>query len=73
MPSRMIVKVQLSLSTSHPTRRVLIYNEDESVLWEGAASEELIEEMDGEPKQFRYAEIINTKIDIQEQAPWQAW
>ena len=69
----MIVKVQLSLTTSEECQQVCIYNEDESVFWMGDASKELIKEMKGEFKQFRYAEIIDSKIDIQEEAPWQEW
>ncbi len=72
---KVIVKVQLSLATSHDKQQVLVYDEDHKNSYEGDASPEIIKAMDGEVKKFFYA-IFPTKpgmIDMFEEAPWQDW
>lgn len=51
----MIVKVQTSLSTTHPTPRVLIYNEHRDWMYEGEATPEVMKLMKGDLKAFFHA------------------
>lgn len=53
----MIVKVQLSRAGSGPRRMVLIYNQDRSVRFEGAAEPDLIAAMGGRDKAFFHATV----------------
>lgn len=70
----MIVKVQLSLATNRPKQRVLIYNEDRSIMYEDDAAKEVVELMDGLPKAYFRAHLDkNKKIVLDEQAEDQDW
>lgn len=72
----MIVKVQLSLSTTESSRQVLIYNEDHSVVYRGDAPRKLVRIMGQRPKAFFYAEIDGKNIDLDTRSarpPWQKW
>ena len=46
----MIVKVQISLGNSN--KRVLVYNEDQSVMYEDKASKEILKKMKGRDKVY---------------------
>lgn len=75
----MIVKVQLSLFTGHPHRRMIVYNEDQSVHWEGDATQEVVDVMGHEGdirdiKKFFHAHIDEDgKVALDGEAPWQDW
>lgn len=69
----MIVKVQISQFSSDGKTRMLVYNEDRTVKYEGEATAEIITKMKGLPKQFFHSEIKNWERLIQQQAPWQNW
>ena len=69
----MIVKVQLEITSSHQNHRVLIYNKDRSVLWEGDATKELMVMMKGTLKAFFEAKIKNRKIILGRKIPQQEW
>jgi hypothetical protein len=61
----MIVKVQVSLATTHEKRQVLVYNEDKSVYYEDDASREILQRMDGRVKVYFNARMVGTDIEIQ--------
>jgi hypothetical protein len=53
----MILKVQVSIFSTHGTAMALIYNEDRSFVLEFRASERLLKKMGDEPKRFFEAEV----------------
>lgn len=70
----MIVKVQVSLVSTSGAQRVLIYNSDRSVEWEGALSPEVERLMDGRPKAFFHAHVgWDGKLSLDRGARWQQW
>lgn len=72
--TRFIVKVQLEqFGTGGRKRQCLIYNQRKDIVSEHPASKELIKLMNGEPKKFFWAKLVDTKIQIEEEAPWQLW
>ncbi len=61
----MIIKVQLSQSSSDGVRRMLIYNEDRSVRIEQVATLDVIAKMDGFDKGYFPAfSVGNGELDI---------
>jgi hypothetical protein len=73
----MIVKVQLSLSTTENGQQVLIYNKSRSVMLQVPATNELIRQMtidgDVEPKLFFHAHIEGENVVLDKYAKWQEW
>lgn len=69
----MIVKVQLSSSTTEPRRQVLIYNKDRTILWTGDATEELCRKMQKALKAFFHAHMNEETIVLDRLAPFQSW
>lgn len=76
--AKFIVKVQLSLNRS--PRTVLIYNEDRTVLYQGEASEDVVQLMGNYDKEFFFAELVPDPksedaqlIKLHELAPRQDW
>ena len=69
----MIVKVQLSLSTTHRSQMCLVYNEDHSIEYESEASPEIQTLMAGRLKAYFNAEIVGTLLDIREEVEEQDW
>jgi len=65
----MIVKVQQALNDN----KVLVYNEDRSIFWEGKMSKEVKEKMNGRTKGYFNAEMIDTKVSINEEVEEQGW
>lgn len=73
-PSTMIVKVQVSLFTSHTTQRVLTYNEDRSVLLETDINPSIKAKMKGRPKAYFHAHACaNKKLSLDAEAESQEW
>lgn len=70
----MIFKVQVSLATAHPTPRVLVYNEDRTIEWEGGLSDRVSELMRGRFKVF-FEGGINHKdqIELFHEVPMEKW
>ena len=66
----MIVKVQVSLS-SPP--RVLVYNRDRSVQWEGPLLAEVWRLMRGRLKAFFAAEIVDTVVQLDRRVVDEDW
>ncbi len=60
MPKKFIVKVQLSLMTSHEKPMVIVYDEKRTFTDQHEASQEIIDMMDGEPKKFFWAKKLQT-------------
>jgi len=58
----MIVKVQISLFDSD--KRILVYNKDESVMYEDKAPKEIIKRMKGKDKAYFKAHIKFININI---------
>jgi hypothetical protein len=71
--SRFIIKVQRSVYSSDGVPKVVVYNKDRSVTYQTELNEELAGIFGGGVKVFRWAEMVGTVVDIQEQAPWQKW
>ena len=70
----MIVKVQLSVASSFAERRMLVYNEDQSVRYEAAAPPSILELMAGDLKSFFHAHLdTDGKINLNHRAEWQEW
>lgn len=70
----MIVKVQVSLSTSDGVARCLVYNKDRSVTFEDNLSEDVAEVMDGRPKGYFRATIGPTGLlEIGDEVEEQSW
>lgn len=69
----MIVKVQTSITTTGPTQRVLVYNEDRSILYEGGINEDMLETMKGRLKAYFEAEVTKDGLEIGDEVPPQDW
>ena len=69
----MIVKVQLSLASSDGKTDVLVYNQDRSIQYMGAAWPELVEMMGGEHRAFFNAGLVDGDIVLNEPTDWQDW
>lgn len=79
-PKRFIVKVQLSLTTTHHCQQALIYNKSRTVQIQLPVEPSLreamtIDEDDGpEAKMFWWAWLDREqKLHLEEFAPWQEW
>lgn len=69
-----IVKVQLSLYTSASRPQMLVYDEDREWEWEGEAGTDVLNLMDGQPKEYFYAHRDKEgRIVIDGLAPQQDW
>lgn len=68
----MICKLQISLFPKDEPS-MLIYNKDKSILYEDAATEDVIKLANGRPKLFVEAKLVDTKIQITKEVPWQDW
>ena len=70
----MIVKVQVSLFSNHPSgvQQVLIYNQDRTVEWQGPITS-LVGERLTEPKAFWHARLNGTLIELIKPASWRKW
>lgn len=74
----MIVKMQQAISTtvklSSNQVQVLIYNEDKSILYEGALSKKDVKQTLGKrPKAYFEAELVDTRISILKEVEAQNW
>ena len=69
----MIVKVQVSLFSTDGTKRMLIYNEDRSTFFEGDLTQEVRKAMDGQPKAYFEAKLIDTKVNLIKKVAPQDW
>lgn len=73
-PQKFIVKLQVSLASTHRAKQVLIYNRDRSVEWTGDAGADVLTLMGDEPKAFFWAIIREDgRVSIEGVAPWQEW
>lgn len=63
-----LFKVQLSITTTHDHRRVLIYNEDRSLRHEADAPKSIIDIMDGSNKKYFYGFLqLDNQIALTEE------
>lgn len=70
----MIVKLQRSIATSHEKPTVLIYNEDNSVIYETPLTKHLAKLVRGSgSKAYYHAEVVHDEIVIGARAPDQEW
>lgn len=69
----MIVKVQVSLYTTHEARQCLIYDQSQRFRHQGEVSDELMSLMRGRAKAFFYADVHGREFVIGDEAPSQAW
>lgn len=69
----MILKVQLSLFTTADRPRLLVYNKDRSVFWEGPLTKKLANVLGDAPKQFWVGDVKKAKVLLQKKAAWQSW
>jgi hypothetical protein len=71
---QLIVKVQVSLASNMPGKRVLIYTEDRTtVCMEGPADPMILAIMKDRPKVFHYGAFENGVFTLKGEAPWQDW
>lgn len=54
-----IVKVQISLVTSDGSTRMLIYSKLSSIMYEGLATQDILDVMNGRPKAYFEAELVS--------------
>lgn len=80
MKDIVIVKVQLSLASSTELQYMLIYNKGKTVMYQGAATDEVIKQMAGEVKAFFNARLEpdpekpgSKIISILDKTTWQSW
>jgi hypothetical protein len=69
----MIVKVQVSIVTTFPTPRVLVYNKDRSFTYEGGINADMIKVLAGRPKAYFKAKMTPEGLEIDEEVPAQDW
>lgn len=72
----MIVKVQIEISRHAPGLpgpQMLVYDKTGEIEFEGLAPPAVLDLMGGRPKVFFTAEVIENKIELQDEAPWQEW
>jgi hypothetical protein len=70
----MIVKVQVSLATSLPNQRVLVYNKDRSIMYENDVTDDVLELLGDRPKAYFKAHLDKyKKLVLDEQAEDQDW
>lgn len=70
----MIVKVQISIATTHPNRRVLIYNKDRSITYEADVTDEVLALVEGLPKTYFKAHLDRyKKLVLDERTKDQDW
>lgn len=70
----MIVKVQISIATNQPNRRVLIYNKDRSITYETDVTDEVLELVEGLPKTYFKAHLDRyKKLVLDERVEDQDW
>jgi hypothetical protein len=68
-----IVKVQRALAGNRGDR-VLIYDEERSIQWEGDCTSDIAKLLDGAAKMFVHATVERGgKLMLGERAPWQDW
>jgi len=67
----MILKLQISLSPGDD--RMLIYNKDRSIFYEDIATEDVVKLAAGRKKIFVKGKLVDTKLEIEGEAPWQDW
>lgn len=70
---QLIVKVQLSLSTSHKQRQLLIYNKDRSLLQELPATDEVVAAMEGHDKRYFEASFSQGVVELNKPTNNQDW
>lgn len=68
-----IIKVQLSLSTSHKQRQCLIYNKDRSLLQELPATDEVVAAMEGHDKRYFEASFNQGVVELNKPTNNQDW
>ena len=72
-PDRIIVKVQLPLSSNAAAAPALVYNADKTVLLQPPVDVQLLKKMNGANKQFFFATVSNGDLVLDRRAPWQEW
>ena len=68
-----IVKVQLSLVTSHDQRQCLVYNQKRNLLQEFPASPKILKAMGKHDKRYFNASFDKGELTINEPTKEQAW
>lgn len=69
----MIVKVQLSLSTTAARRQALVYDRSRRHCWQGDAPRGLARLVRGEPKTFWRARLVGAEIVLDERVGNRDW
>jgi len=52
---------------------MLIYNKDRSIFYEDDATDDVVKLAAGRKKLFVKAKLVDTKLEINGEAPWQDW
>jgi hypothetical protein len=69
----MIVKVQLSITTTEKLPQVLVYNEGKHLHYQGPATKEIERALGGKLKKYFYATLLEGQFVIGKPAPEQDW
>lgn len=72
-PTKIIIKVQMSLMTSESNQQLLVYNKDRSIYMQGDAGKDIAEVMAGRPKVFFEATLTNGLIEVGKEVPDPGW
>lgn len=73
MSKKIIVKMQISVSTSEGAQQVLVYDETRKFMHQDDVDEQVREVMGDDLKKFFYATIENKNFVLHGPAPWQSW
>jgi hypothetical protein len=68
-----IVKVQINLLGKDGPRMLQVTNEDETLHWEGTPAEEVERLLGARDRAYFYARVINRKLQLGQEAPYQKW
>lgn len=71
MTKTVIVKVQIALFSGKPD--MLIYDKNHSLMFKSQATDEVMELMAGDYKQFFYAQLSEGNLVLKGVAPQQEW
>jgi hypothetical protein len=69
----LIVKIQVSITTTADERQMLVYNKDKSIHFQCPVTEDVLLILAGRPKMYCFYSIVSDEIQISGEAPLQDW
>lgn len=74
VPTKVLVKVQQSITTGFPKRQVLVYNRDHTVFYQGDVTPHLAERLKDELKSYWFATLMPSgTLELNCKAGWRNW